>query len=158
MHGETLKYARHICPSYCHGRYMNNVTSCLHSILLSNFLFLFHSYFPSYTPIFLPFSLSPYSYSLFILVSSSFLLAFLRFFIYFCLQTSILFLFVYCLFSPFSIHRCSHSRYFRLQGRESELRSTNQQSRSSGLFTACYLTLDGLFRYANTEKVYESAN
>ena len=126
------------------------------SYFLSSFFTLFFS--PSYPPIFLPVSLSLYSSSLIIHVSFYFLMKFLLFLLYFCLSFSLLFLFVYCLFSPFSIHRCFGSPCFRLPARESELRFTGQQLRSSGLFTGCYLTVDILFTYVVAEKVYISAN
>lgn len=125
------------------------------SYFLSSF---FHSFFTSYPPIFLPTSLSLYSSSLIIHVSFYFLMKFLLFLLYFCLLFSLLFLFVYCLFSPFFNHRCFDSPCFRLPGRESELRFTGQQLRSSGLFTGCYLTVDILFTYVVAEKVYISAN
>ena len=149
------KYARHIYPTYCHGRCMNNIdTSRLHSILLSLFLSFFITFFvffilTSLPP--LPYFFHSHSRSIPIFYLFSFLFPFfwhfyVSFYLSICLLSSILFLFVYCLYSPFSILRCFHSPCFRLPGRESELRSTGQQLHSSGLFTHCYLALDSLFR------------
>ena len=105
-------YARHIYPSCCHRLYMNNIDAPrLHSITSLSLPFL-HSYFPSCTPIFLPFLLSLplflfFIYSrFFFLFPFSFLFSFLHFLPPFSLSSSILFLFVYYLFSPFSIHHC----------------------------------------------------
>ena len=122
-------------------------------------LSFFRSYFTSYSPTFLPFLLSLSLFLFFIYSLFSFLsFLFLCFLSSFSLLSSILFLFVCCPFSPFSIHRCFQSPFLRLVGKESELRSTGHQLRSTGLFASCYLTLASLVRYVNTQKVYKSAS
>ena len=159
-----LKDAKQIYSSYCHGRYMNNIDAPhLHSILLYlllSFLLCFcHSYFPSCTPIFLPFSLS-LSLFLFYIYSRFFFLSFGIFMFPSIFLSFVFYIISLCLLHVFSILYPSLFSYpcFRLPGRGSELRNTAQQLRSIVLYTPCYLTLDILLRYVNTGKVYESAN